>query len=345
MIQAICKEIDLQKNYLNTTSLETIYFGGGTPSLLTAKDLNLILDTVSSHFSLSTEAEITLEANPDDLSTEKIMQLRYTAINRLSIGIQSFYEPHLQYMHRAHTATDSEMCIKNVQDAGFENLTVDLIYGIPHPDHSVWERDLQKVIQLNIPHLSAYCLTIEPQTVFGKWVKQKKIVPVDEEFSAIQFEMMLSELEKAGFEQYEISNFAKNSYYARHNSGYWLQKPYLGIGPSAHSFNGDTRQFNVANNAQYIRRLTQNSIPCTIETLTRNEQINDYLLTSLRTRWGSDIKYMHQKWGYDLPRIHPSAFQLYQESGLIALESGILKLTQKGKLLADEITSTFFVID
>ncbi len=338
MIHAICEEIRLQRDYLESPHIETIYLGGGTPSLLTSDELNRLLDTVSWYFDISSDAEITLEANPDDLAADQVSQLRQSTVNRLSIGIQSFYEPHLRYMNRAHTAAEAEMCLKRVQDAGFDNLTIDLIYGIPHPDHSVWESDLQQVNQLNIPHLSAYCLTIEPQTVFGKWVKQKRIQPIDEDFSATQFEMMVETLEQVGFEQYEISNFARHGKYARHNSGYWLQQPYLGVGPSAHSYNGTTRQSNISDNGRYIKSIAQNTIPCVIETLSPNERINEYILTSLRTRWGLDLELVKTKWGYDLLDSNYVKLEEYQQKGLIRIENSILTLSKTGRLLADEIT-------
>jgi len=343
MVEAICQEISFQKDYLKRASLESIYFGGGTPSLLTSNQLQHIFDTISNNFTVAAEAEITLEANPDDLNPRVFGYLSNSLINRLSIGIQSFYEPHLRFMHRAHTATEAETCVKRAQDAGFDNLTIDLIYGIPHPDHTVWQADLQKAVALQVPHISAYCLTIEPQTVFGKWVKQKKIDPINDEFSAGQFELMLQTLEEAGFEQYEISNFARDGRYARHNSGYWLQKTYLGIGPSAHSYNGISRQFNIANNARYIQSIEQNTIPCTIETLTTTEQINDYLLTALRTRWGCDLTRIQHQWQYNLLENNKKTIEEYLASNLITLENCILKLTKTGRLLADEIVVRLIV--
>ncbi|WP_313987673.1 radical SAM family heme chaperone HemW [Xanthocytophaga flavus] len=345
MVKAIIQELKLQTSYLDKPHLETIYFGGGTPSLLTFQQLTDIFDAIYSYYSVSSDAEITLEANPDDLDTKTLTNLRQLPINRLSIGIQSFYENHLLYMHRAHTASEGENCVKHAQDKGFQNLTIDLIYGIPHQDHSVWLNDLSKATALNISHISAYCLTIEPQTVFGKWVQQKKINPVDEEFSALQFEMMIQYLENAGFEQYEISNFAKEGMYARHNSSYWLQKHYLGIGPSAHSYNGTSRQFNVANNAAYIQAINQQTVPYTIETLSISEQINDYLLTTLRTRWGCNVELLQQKWQYDLYKHSGLLLEEYFQKGLLQREGPILKLTKSGKLLADEITAELFLIE
>ncbi len=345
LVNAICQEISMQHAYLGSRQLDTIYLGGGTPSLLTQEEIHRIFNTILTYFTITDQTEITLEANPDDLDRAKIQVLRQTPINRLSIGIQSFYEPHLVYMNRSHNAQEAETCIKEVQDAGFEAISIDLIYGIPHIDHSVWEQDLQKAITLNVPHISAYCLTVEPKTVFGKWVKQKKMQPLEEEFSALQFERMLEMLESQGFEQYEISNFARNGRYARHNTGYWLQKKYLGVGPSAHSYNGISRQYNISNNTQYYTAIKQGTIPCSIEELTISEQINDYLLTSLRTSWGCNLKVIQEKWQYDVLKENNIYIQECYRQGFLMLQKDILLLTKSGKLLADEITASLMCTD
>ncbi len=343
MVAAICREIALQKDYLNGSVLETIYFGGGTPSLLDASEMAAVFEAVFQNFTVDGNAEITLEANPDDLVPEKLSQLAASPVNRLSIGIQSFHEPHLRHMNRAHNAAEAEACVKSAQDAGFTNLTIDLIYGIPHTDHSVWQRDLQKAVALQVPHISAYCLTIESKTVFGKWTEQRKIQPVTEDFAAEQAEMLTATLENASYEQYEISNFSRNGSYARHNSGYWLRKKYLGVGPSAHSFNGVSRQHNIAGNAQYLKAIGENSIPQITETLTVAEHINDYLLTSLRTRWGCDLGVLHTEWNHNLLGTNRQYIAECLQRQLLTLENGILRLTKTGRLLADEITATLFV--
>ena len=343
MVAAICREIALRKDYLDGDALQTIYFGGGTPSLLDTPEMEAIFRAILRNFTVDANAEITLEANPDDLSPEKISELAALPVNRLSIGIQSFHEPHLRHMNRAHNAAEAETCVKSAQDAGFANITLDLIYGIPHADHSVWQRDLQKALALQVPHISAYCLTIEPKTVFGKWMEQRKIQPATEDFAAEQAEMLTATLENAGYEQYEICNFARNGNYARHNSGYWLRKKYLGAGPSAHSFNGVSRQHNVAGNAPYVKAIGENSIPKITETLTVAEHINDYLLTSLRTRWGCDLGVLQAEWSHNLLETNRQYIADCLQRQLLVLENGILKLTRTGRLLADEITATLFV--
>ncbi|MFC0183923.1 radical SAM family heme chaperone HemW [Pseudarcicella hirudinis] len=256
IITSICNEIRLQKDYLADKNLETVYFGGGTPSILNEEDLAMIFETISHHFNIKKDAEITLEANPDDLTKEKLQLFKKYQINRLSIGIQSFNENHLKSLNRVHNAHEAESCVKYSQDLGIENISIDLIYAIPAPDHLIWEDDLAKATSLGINHISAYSLTIEPQTVFGKWLKQGKIQAIDDEFAARQFEMLIDTLAAKGYEQYEISNFASESLYSRHNTSYWKQEEYLGVGPSAHSFNGSSRQYNISNNALYVKSIS-----------------------------------------------------------------------------------------
>lgn len=343
MVAAICREMALQRHYLDGAALETVYFGGGTPSLLHAAEMEAIFGAVFGNFTVDANAEITLEANPDDLDAGKIKQLAASPVNRLSIGIQSFHEPHLRHMNRAHNAAEAETCVKTAQDAGFKNITIDLIYGVPHASHAVWQRDLQKAVALQVPHISAYCLTVEPKTMFGKWAERGKLQPVTEDFAAEQAEMLTATLETAGYEQYEISNFARDGSYARHNSAYWLRKKYLGVGPSAHSFNGVSRQHNVAGNAQYLKAIRENSIPQITETLTVAEHINDYLLTSLRTRWGCNLRVLQAEWNHNLLETNRQYVATCLQRQLLTLEDGILKLTRAGRLLADEITANLFV--
>lgn len=344
VIESICKEISLQKDYLGkNTTLQTIYFGGGTPSLLNAKELDHIFQTIYRYFTVSPHAEITLEANPDDLTAGKFQMLQHSPVNRLSIGIQSFYDPHLQYMNRAHQAQEATDCVKQAQDAGFSNISIDLIYGIPHPDHSVWEKDLYTAINLHIQHISAYCLTIEPDTAFGNWLRKGKIQSVEEEFSIHQFAMLTNTLDSAGFEQYEISNFALPGYHSKHNSNYWKKQTYLGVGPSAHSYDGKTRQYNVSNNTNYIKALETNNIPATLEILSVPDQVNEYILTSLRTKWGCDLKEIDLHHKIDLRQKNEKYINTILAKNLITIEDHILKLTPAGKLLADQIASDLFI--
>ncbi len=354
LVKTICREIELQKDYLPTRTLETIYFGGGTPSLLTESELGQIFETIHRIYQVEPNAEITLEANPDDLTSEKLIELK-PFINRLSIGIQSFHEPYLRFMNRAHNATESEQCVKLAQDSGFDNLTIDLIYGMSEKllgiqsssqtsDENLWQRDLEMAIALNTQHISAYNLTIEPQTALGNWLKKGKIKPVEEELSARQFEQMVIYLNANDYEQYEISNFARNGHYARHNSSYWKRRPYLGVGPSAHSFNGVSRQYNIANNALYIKSIQEGNLSFEAETLTAFDQVNDYLLTSLRTIWGCDLGIIQEISGINLLEIQKTYLAAFFENEWIRISDNVLFLTPKGKLFADRIASDLFLV-
>ena len=343
IVQAICREIALQKDYLQNKNLETIYFGGGTPSLLEEEDFALIFETISKYFTLRPDIEITLEANPDDLTKEKIALLKKYKINRLSIGIQSFHEPHLKSLNRVHTSREAENCVKISQDAGIDNITIDLIYAIPAESHAIFELDLQKAMSLNTNHISAYCLTIEPKTVFAKWLKQGKIQVIDDDFAATQFEMLVNHLTHNDFEQYEICSFSQNEHYSRHNTSYWKQDEYLGIGPSAHSFNHVSRQYNASNNTKYVKELQQNIVPAEVEFLTVQDQVNEYLLTGLRTKWGCNIQKINELSSNLFQK--QNAFELEKQirEGFLMIENETLLLTHKGKLFADRIASDLFL--
>ncbi|MCA0231261.1 MAG: radical SAM family heme chaperone HemW [Bacteroidetes bacterium] len=352
MVAAICREIELQQDYLPTRTLETIYFGGGTPSILTPNELEQIIETIHRFFKVESGAEITLEANPDDITSEKLRALK-PFVNRLSIGLQSFYEPYLRFMNRAHNAQESEQCVKLAQDHGFDNLTIDLIYGMSQAhlgmvptvsDEQLWQQDLDKAMALGTPHISAYNLTIEPQTALGNWLKKGKIKPVDEELSAQHFEQMVRSLRQAGYEQYEISNFAKNGQYARHNSSYWKRRPYLGVGPSAHSFNGISRQYNVSNNALYIRGIQAEKPVFELEELSVFDQVNDYILTSLRTIWGCDLAVIWDIGKVDLLEEQKAYVEKFLEKNWVEVRNNVLYLTEKGKLFADRIASDLFLV-
>lgn len=343
LVQAMVRELELRQNYLQGQEVSTIYFGGGTPSLLTQQELQLLLATIRRLFIVSEDAEITLEANPDDLTPLKLQELKGAGINRLSIGLQSFHEPHLQLMNRAHTATESLQCVKEAQAAGFQNITVDLIYGVPAPDHNVWQQDLDTLFALGIQHVSCYALTIEPDTAFGRWSKKGKFKPAEDEFTAQQFELLLQQMQQQGYIQYEISNFCQPGHESRHNSNYWRGVHYLGVGPSAHSFNGSSRQYNVAHNKKYIDALQQGQVPFELEELSLADQANDYLLTTLRTVWGCDLGKMRQAYNYDLQQTHAAYLRELQQRELAHVEQEVLYLTDKGKLLADQITLELFV--
>ncbi|MDX5348495.1 MAG: radical SAM family heme chaperone HemW [Hymenobacteraceae bacterium] len=343
MVQALCRELELRKDYLSGEQIRTIYFGGGTPSLLSGKELNSIFSTIFRNYAVFEDAEITLEANPDDLTAQKLQELRDAGVNRLSIGLQSFHEPHLRLMNRAHSATESRRCVELAQQAGFSNITVDLIYGVPHGNHDVWQQDLAQVFALGVPHVSCYALTVEPNTAFGRWSTKGRFTPATDEFAAEQFEILLQQMQQQGYVQYEISNFCQPGHESKHNSSYWRGTTYLGIGPSAHSFNGTSRQHNIANNAKYLKALAQNQVPAELEELTVQDRVNEYVLTTLRTIWGCDLQKVKEL-GIDLANEHDAYLQELQQKNLLRRENNIIYLTEKGKLLADQIALDLFVV-
>lgn len=348
LLSALKKEIELQKNYFSTTDnakINTIYFGGGTPSLLSQTELIGIIDKLYSRFDISNDAEITLEANPDDLTIKKIKELKTSPINRFSIGIQSFFDEDLKLMNRAHNTQEALTAVKASQDMGFENITIDLIYGIPTLTNENWKYNLQQAFNLDVKHISSYCLTIEEKTAFAHFVKEGKMKNTDENKSADQFEIMLEEMNKHNFIQYEISNFCKDNFFSKHNSNYWKKEHYLGLGPSAHSYNGSNRQWNISNNALYIKSLEEGKLNFEKETLTTTEQYNDYILTSLRTMWGSDLDYIQLKMGNDYITHCLSEAEQFIARGDMYNENNHLFLTDKGKLFADRIASTLFLLD
>lgn len=341
-LNALKKEIALRKKYLENETISTIYFGGGTPSLLSKIELMDIFDTLNQHFMIHPEAEITLEANPDDLTELKINELKDTPINRLSIGIQSFFDEDLKLMNRAHSSEEALKAVKVAVENGFENITIDLIYGIPTLTHHNWRNNLQIAFALNIKHISAYCLTVEPKTALAHQVKTGSVKNVDEQHSSEQFEIMLEAMHNNDFVQYEISNFCKEGAYSKHNSSYWLKEKYLGLGPSAHSFNGSSRQWNVSNNALYIQSLDKGELNFEKEELTINQCYNEYILTSLRTIWGIDLDYLEQAFGSRYLSFFITDAEPYIQSGHVLNEEKKIYLSDKGKLIADKISSDLF---
>lgn len=342
MVEALSLEMGLNENYLSNKTLNSIYFGGGTPTTLSTDQFANLLGTVYNYFNPAKEIEITVEANPDDLTLEYLTELKNLGVNRLSIGIQSFNESFLKFLNRNHDSEKAKKSIEWARVAGFDNISIDLIYGIPSDNHSIFKKDLQSAIDLNTEHLSAYCLTIEEKTAFGKWVKSGKLKPSTDDFSAYQFEMLINKTEKYGLEQYEISNFCRNEAYSKHNSSYWKGCHYLGIGPGAHSYNGISRQFNISNNPLYLKSITNGSIPFTREKLSNLEKANDYILTTLRTKWGCSIKFLEDELKID-PTLLIKEVKKAEMSGLIVLEQDLIKLTKKGKLFADEITANLLL--
>lgn len=341
MVAALCRELHLQKDYLESKKLSTIYFGGGTPSLLDEKDFDQLFNTIHQLFSIEKNAETTLEANPDDLSLEKLQMLKKSPINRLSIGIQSFSEEDLQFMNRAHNAEEAKKCVQNAQDTGFENLTVDLIYGTPTTSDEQCAINIQTVFDYQIPHISCYCLTVEPNTALDHFVKKGKAAPVNEEQAARQFEMLMVAMKSNGYQHYEISNFALPNCYARHNTNYWFGEKYLGIGPSAHSFNGKSRQWNVAHNAQYLKAIQKGDLPFDLETLSPNEQYNEYVMTALRTMWGADLNKIEQ-WGENFKTDFLLNVQPFLDNQTMVQQDHRFYLTNQGRLLADNIAASLF---
>lgn len=345
MMEALIHELTLQKNYLEGQKVETIYFGGGTPSLLEADELTRILDAISGHFNLATDLEITLEANPDDLTIKKVKNFKQTPINRFSIGVQSFFDEDLMWMNRSHSASEAESAIKRVQDAGFENITADLIYGYPLLSDEKWSTNIRQMLELHIPHISCYSMTIEPGTALAHFTKQGKSKPIDERQSAAQFIELMAKLQEAGYLHYEISNFAQPGYESKHNTNYWKGEFYLGIGPSAHSFNGVSRQWNLANNANYLAAIAKHQVPAQVEVLTLNNRFNEYLMTSLRTHWGADMHYLRSNFGTEYANLVLAKAETLLQKNWIKIEDQKLALTEEGKLFADHIAAEFFIID
>ncbi len=342
LVNALCGEIEQRKNYLKDKTINTIYFGGGTPSVLDNDELEKIFEALRQNFSWSKDAEITLECNPDDLTKEKLKQLKQTGINRLSIGLQSFNEQELEWMNRAHNAEQSVQCVKEAQDAGFENITIDLIYGSKFQTVHDWEKTLEKAVELNVQHISAYNLTVEKKTALGVAVDRKEETPIDEEKSSKQFLLMIDLLQANGFVHYEISNFAKPNFESKHNSNYWKGEYYLGIGPSAHSYNGHSRQWNVSNNAVYTKGINHKEPVFEMEVLSPADKYNEYILTSLRTIWGCDKNQMLKLFGESYEKHFEKEIQSYFPK-YVSETNGVFVLTREGKLLADKIASALFV--
>lgn len=341
MIQAICREIVAQKDYLGGDILQTIYFGGGTPSLLSDTELDTIFNTIRRIHPVASEAEITLEANPEDLTSEYCKMIASKGINRLSIGIQSFQEKNLLLMNRNHNSSDSIQAIRNAQNAGITHISIDLIYGIPGNSEADLTEELEKATTLGVQHISAYSLTVEPKTVFGVQKKKGTFLEIPDSAMANAFNLVRTYLESKGYEGYETSNFAMEGHYSAHNTSYWQQEPYLGVGPSAHSFNGHSRQWNVSNNAKYI---ASGLALAEKEALSPADQLNEYLMVRLRTKWGIDLNYVREsfeKMGHPYPE---KEFQIWVSQGFARIENDSLILEGEGKLIADRLSSDIFVV-
>lgn len=352
MIQVLVKELQIRNKELENETIETIYFGGGTPSLLTIDEIQLLLDAIYLNYKVVEKPEITLEANPDDLNDLKIEQLASSPVNRLSIGIQSFFDDDLIAMNRAHSAEEAKRSL-SVATRHFDNITIDLIYGIPTMSNAKWKENLQIAFDFDVNHISSYALTVEPKTALDSFIKKGKYPPIDEDKALQHFNILVEETEKKGFIQYEISNFSKHDYFSKHNTSYWLGKSYLGIGPSAHSYNGTQRCWNVSNNATYLKAMHSDTIPQEIEELTVKDRFNENIMTGLRTIWGISMNDITLNFGADYYEhllknseefINQQLLEIvtFSDSNNNSLE--ILKITKKGKFLVDGIASELFMI-
>ncbi|MCZ8196166.1 MAG: radical SAM family heme chaperone HemW [Flavobacterium sp.] len=344
MVLALVKEIELRKEESNNELIETIYFGGGTPSRLQIADLKLLIDAIYKNYKVDKNPEITLEANPDDLSEDYLIELSKIGINRLSIGIQSFFEDDLELMNRAHNSAEAKKCLE-IATRYFDNITIDLIYGMPNMTNEKWLQNIETALSFNIPHISSYALTVEPKTALHSFI-QKGIIPnLDENLASEHFYILVEKLEENGFIHYELSNFGKPDYFSKNNSAYWLGKKYIGIGPSAHSFNGISRSWNISNNAMYLKAIAENRLPSETEILSKTDQYNEYIMTGLRTIWGVSLERIEAEFGKTYLDYLNKQASKFIDDNLLFVENNTLKTTKKGKFLTDGIASDLFFLN
>ena len=343
VLKSICLELEMRVKELQSMPVASIYFGGGTPSMLNDDELGAIFQVIEANYQVLPSAEITLEANPDDLSLKKITQLAVTPINRLSIGVQSFFEADLILMNRAHTAKEALESLKIAQTY-FDNITIDLLYGMPEMSNVRWEENLQIAFDLKLNHLSCYALTVEPKTPLAHFIKTAQHPPLNDAVAAQHFQTLVNATAKAGFTHYEVCSFGKPGYFSKHNSSYWLGKPYLGVGPSAHSFDGKKRSWNVSNNKQYINTIAKNELPLTSELLTPENRFNEYIMTGLRTIWGVSLKRIEEEFGLGVQTSLLNNAHGYLASETLKIENAHLKMTPKGQFLSDGIASDLFIV-
>lgn len=344
LVEMICKELVLRKDELPINKIETIYFGGGTPSLLTSLELQQIFQVIHANYEVAEGAEITLEANPDDLDEDTLKMLNESSVNRLSIGVQSFFEEDLQLMNRAHNADEALQSIK-LATTYFDNISIDLIYGVPGMETGRWRENLNIALQLGVPHISSYALTVEPNTALKKFIEKGLVKPVDDEAAKIHFDILRDVLIGAGFEHYEFSNFGKAGFHSRNNTAYWLGKPYLGIGPSAHSYSGKQRKWNINNNSLYIKSLLKDELPLEVEELSITDKYNEYVMTRLRTKFGVSIAEVEKEFGAKYSSHLMAIAENLIQKELLNMEGGILHVSSTGKFLSDGIASDLFFID
>ncbi|NBU80277.1 MAG: radical SAM family heme chaperone HemW [Flavobacteriaceae bacterium] len=344
MVLALANEMALRATEFNDEVVETIYFGGGTPSILEIQDLRFLIDEVYRNFTVTENPEITVEANPDDLTETRIIELSQNKINRLSIGIQSFFEDDLMLMNRAHNSEEAKKCLE-IAIKYFDNISIDLIYGVPNMSNEKWLQNIKTALSFNVPHISSYALTVEPKTALHTFI-QKGIIPrPDDEVAQEHFHLLVDKLEEAGFIHYELSNFGKENYFSRNNSSYWLGKKYIGIGPSAHSYNGICRSWNVSNNSLYLKSIAKNILPSETETLTKTDRYNEYVMTGLRTIWGISLNRIEQEFGKTyLDYLNQQAAK-YIEDHLLFVDDNVLRTTKNGKFLSDGIASDLFMLN
>lgn len=344
VLNAIKQEIESRAHELKS-AVSSVYFGGGTPSFLEPDELEFLLNGIRASYQVSADAEFTIECNPDDMTANRLRSWKEMGFNRLSVGIQSFRNEHLKFMNRAHDEKEAASSLARAKSAGFSNLSLDLIYGIPNMDMHIWRDNIRRALDHEPQHISAYCLTIEPQTVFGRWAKQGKLKPEEDEVAAEQFEVLLQMLNEGGLQQYEVSNFAKDGFQSWHNSSYWKNAKYLGFGPSAHSFDGASRRWNVSNNARYVKAMASGEDYFEKEELSPEDRFNERVMTGLRTTWGVDIAQLKLETGFDLCGLFSEEIVVVMKQGLGGVHEGIFKLTSRGLLQADRIASDFFIID
>lgn len=344
-VLAICKEIELRKSYIADEIVDTIYFGGGTPSQLSIEDFNKIFETIYNTFEVSSDAEITMEANPDDLDISYLDSLQALPFNRLSMGVQSFNDDELKFLKRRHSSKRALDVVNTCKSLGYNNISIDLMYGLPNQTMDIWQRNLDKAISLDIQHISSYHLIYEQGTRLYRLFKMGDVKAVDEELSVEMFSLMIDKLGSAGFEHYEISNFARNGLYSRHNSSYWLGKKYLGLGPAAHSFDGDNRAWNIPSISKYIAAIGEHRLPLEIENLDRNTRYNDFILTGMRTMWGVDLIELERLFGTKLKDYCMKNVQRYIDEGFVYKEANVLKLSRNGIFISDGIMSDMMWVE
>jgi oxygen-independent coproporphyrinogen-3 oxidase len=342
-LDALKEEIFQKKTYLNGTTVESVYIGGGTPSVLQAPELQAVLEELRRYFLLAENPEISLEANPDDLDPVVLRDYRTLGINRLSIGVQSFFDDDLEYLNRIHSGSRAEQSVLQAKEAGFSNISIDLIYGIPTLTVEKWQKNLDKAFSLEVPHISAYSLTVEPKTALDLLIRKNKLPGSTEDQVLEHFRILLQMMKEKEFEHYEISNFCKPGFYSRHNSMYWNGTSYLGLGPSAHSYNGTSRQWNISTLVQYIEQVNGNEVFFESEDLTPVQKYNEYVMVSLRTMWGCDLKTVVERFGEEAANHFSRLVSRYLSSGELIEKSGIYYLTDKGKLFADGIAADLFL--